>query len=238
MTDDGPEVVAIMLAAGVSSRMTGTDKLWADLDGEPLIARPLRTLATMPEIDLLIAVAPIGRHSMIQALAGESITHLRCVEGGERRQDSVAAGLAQAPHANWYLIHDGARPLLSAKLARETLTAAREYGAAIPGVPVADTLKRVDAHGRVIRTLDRVSDGNGLHGVQTPQTFAGTLLRDAYDSSSEDATDDASLVERISERVHVIDGDSSNIKVTTESDLDLVRAFLMTMDIKSEDRSS
>ncbi len=227
MADEGADegVVAILLAAGGSRRMGGADKLWADLAGEPLIARPLRTLATMPEVDLLVVVAPAGRHAMLKTLAGEAAAQLRCVEGGARRQDSVAAAIAAAPEAAWYLVHDGARPLLSAALARATLSAARECGAAVPGAPVTDTLKRVDAGGRVIETLDRGASRAGLRAVQTPQAFAGALLRRAHASSHDDATDDAALVERLGEPVQVIDGDPANMKVTTAADLELVRAW-------------
>ncbi len=222
------EVVAILLAAGASRRMGGGDKLWADLDGEPLIALPLRTFATMPEVDLLLVVAPPARHAMLKTLAGEAAAQLRCVQGGARRQDSVAAGIAAAPDAAWYLVHDGARPLLSAALARATLDAARDHGAAVPGVPVTDTLKRVSTEGRVIETLDPGASRAGLRAVQTPQAFAGALLRRAHASSPDDATDDAALVERLGERVQVIDGDPVNMKVTTAADLNLVRALLST----------
>ncbi len=220
------EVVAMLLAAGASRRMGGDDKLWVDLAGEPLLARPLRTLATMPEVDLLVVVAPTGRHAMLQTLAGEAAARLRCVEGGARRQDSVAAGIAAAPDAGWYLVHDGARPLLTASLARASLDAAREYGAAVPGVPLSDTLKRVAADGRVIETLDRGGARAGLRAAQTPQSFAAALLRRAHASSPDDATDDAALVERLGERVQVIDGDPVNMKVTTAADLALVRGLL------------
>jgi 2-C-methyl-D-erythritol 4-phosphate cytidylyltransferase len=175
---------------------------------------------------------------MLQTLAGEATVQLRCVRGGARRQDSVAAAIADAPEASWYLVHDGARPLLTAALARATLDAAREHGAAVPGVPVSDTLKRVTTEGRVIETVGRGSARAGLRAVQTPQTFAGALLRRAHASSSEDATDDAALVERLGEPVQLIDGDPVNMKVTTAADLDLVRAMLSATAPPAEPRGS
>ena len=220
MADHG--LVAILLAAGASRRMDGTDKLWADLDGEPLIARPLRALAAPRDVELLVVVAPARRHAMLQTLAGETAPELQCVEGGARRQDSVAAALTAAPEAAWYLVHDAARPLVTAALACRVLEAAREHGAAVPATPVTDTLKRVDATGRVLETPDR----GMLRAVQTPQAFAGALLRRAHATSNSEATDDAALVERLGERVQVVDGDPSNVKVTTPADLELVRALV------------
>lgn len=212
----------ILLAAGSSARMGGEDKLWADLGGEPLIAHSLRTLASLEGVDVLVLVAPPQRHSMLRSLAGEVAVELRTAEGGERRQDSVAAGIAAAPDAAWYLVHDGARPLLSAQLARRTLDGAREHGAALPALAVADTLKRIDGEGRVVETVDR----DALRAVQTPQAFAGDLLRRAHRESSEDATDDAMLVERLGEPVYAVEGEARNLKVTTPADLALARALI------------
>jgi len=219
-------VATILLAAGVSRRMVGEDKLWADLGGEPLIAHPLRTLAALDEVDRLVLVAPAERHRTLRDLAGGLGVELRCVEGGERRQDSVAAGLAAAPEADWYLVHDGARPLVTAALACRVLAGAHAHGAAVPATTLADTVKRVDADGRVVETVER----DDLRAAQTPQCFAGPLLRRAHDSArslaSEAATDDAALVERLSEPVHMVEGDPVNVKVATPADLELVRALL------------
>jgi 2-C-methyl-D-erythritol 4-phosphate cytidylyltransferase len=220
---------AILLAAGSSARMGGEDKLWADLGGEPLIARSLRTLASLDAIDIVVLVAPADRHLMLRSLAGEAPVELRAVEGGARRQDSVAAGLAAVPEAAWVLVHDGARPLLSAVLSGRLLDAAREHGAAIPAVPVADTLKRVDAAGRVTESVDRTP----LRAVQTPQAFAADLLRRAHaesDGTATGATDDATLVERLGEPVWTVEGDARNLKVTTPADLALARALLDAAD--------
>lgn len=218
---------AILLCAGSSARMGGEDKLWADLGGEPLIAHSLRTLASLDAVDVLVLVAPVERHSMLRSLAGEVAVELRTAEGGKRRQDSVAAGIAAAPDAAWYLVHDGARPLLTAEVACRTLDAARKHGAALPALAVADTLKRVDGEGRILDTIDR----SELRAVQTPQAFAGELLRRAHAASSAaqdavDATDDAMLVERLGEPVYAVEGDARNLKVTTPADLALARALL------------
>ena len=212
--------VAILLAAGGSTRMGGDDKLWAELGGEPLIALPLRMLAALADIDALVVVAPRAKHEALRDLAAGVRCEPRCVEGGARRQDSVAAGIAAAPDAQWYLVHDGARPLASAALARRVLDAAREHGAAVPALPVTDTIKRVDGAGDVIETLPR----DELRAAQTPQAFAGELLRRAHAAATAEATDDAALVEALGAPVHVVEGEAANVKVTAPGDLELIRA--------------
>lgn len=218
----GEDVAAIVLAGGGSSRMGGVDKLWADLGGRPLIAHALRALAATPGVSAVIAVAPAARHAALAALLEGCGVAVRCVEGGARRQDSVAAGIAAAPEASWYLVHDGARPLATAALAARVLEAARAHGAAVPGVPLVDTVKRVDEEGRVIETLERAA----LRAVQTPQAFRGALLRRAHAEASADATDDAALVEHLGAAVVVVAGEPANVKVTMPADLALLRALL------------
>lgn len=215
--------VAILLAAGSSERMDGPDKLWFEFGGEPLIAQPLRMLAQLDAIETLIVVAPAARHEQLRALADGVPAELRCVEGGRRRRDSVAAGIAAAPDAAWYVIHDAARPLASAGLTRRVIAAAREHGAALPALPVVDTIKRVDTHGTVVETLPR----EALRAAQTPQVFSGDLLRRAHrEEASEDATDDAALVERLGERVQVVEGEAAALKVTVAADLEAVQRML------------
>jgi 2-C-methyl-D-erythritol 4-phosphate cytidylyltransferase/2-C-methyl-D-erythritol 2,4-cyclodiphosphate synthase len=222
-------LVAILLAAGASTRMAGAgradaEKAWAELDGAPLVARPLAMLASLPGVARVVMVAPEARHAALTQLAADAGgAPLRCVEGGARRQDSVAAGVAAEPDAAWYLVHDAARPLASRELALAVLDAAREHGASLPGVPVVDTIKQVDAAGRVLATPPR----EGLRAAQTPQAFRGELLRRALAAGAApgapDATDCASLVERLGEPVWLVEGEAANVKVTTAADLARVR---------------
>ncbi len=218
------DVTVILLAAGSSSRMGGADKLWFDLGGAPLIARSLLTLAATPGVTRLVIVAPAERHAALLKLAAATAVDAVCVEGGARRQDSVAAGIAAAPDAAFYLVHDGARPLVSPEVVARVLAGARETGAAVPAVPVTDTIQRDDGAGNVEETGDRSS----LRAVQTPQGFAGDVLRRAHAAASDEATDDASMVERLGLPVAVVEGDSANLKVTTPADLAVARALLDT----------
>jgi 2-C-methyl-D-erythritol 4-phosphate cytidylyltransferase len=215
-------VAAILLAAGSSSRMEGVDKLWVDLGGEPLVARSLHVLANLDVVTTLVAVAPAGRHAALHDLGARAGIEVLCAEGGPRRQDSVAAGLRAAPDADYYLVHDAARPLVTAEVCARVLAAAREHGAAIPVLAVADTIKRVDANDVVTETLDRAL----LRTVQTPQAFAGALLRRAHAEVQHDVTDDASMVEAIGAKVATVRGDPSTFKVTAPGDLEIARALL------------
>ena len=183
----------------------------------------VRTLSTLEGLSTLVIVGPQQRHQDLRQLVNAPID-VRCVAGGDRRQDSVAAGIAAAPRADWYLIHDGARPLLTSKLAARTLDAARAHGAAVPGVPVADTLKQIDEAGRVVQTVDRAT----VRAIQTPQAFAGDLLRRAHATVTNDVTDDAAMIEAVGEPVFVVEGDPANLKVTRPIDLELARSLLAT----------
>jgi 2-C-methyl-D-erythritol 4-phosphate cytidylyltransferase len=216
------DVTAIILAAGSSTRMGGADKIWADLDGVPVIMHSIRMCLTVPGIARLVLVAPGSHHAELRALVEETAIPVSCVEGGARRQDSVHCGIVAALEAAWYLVHDGARPLATPALACRVLEAARQHGAAVPGVPAVDTLKRIDADGRVIESPDRAA----LRAAQTPQAFAGDLLRRAHASIGDDVTDDAAMIERLGEPVQVVEGDPENLKITTALDLEIARLLL------------
>jgi 2-C-methyl-D-erythritol 4-phosphate cytidylyltransferase len=146
-----------------------------------------------------------------------------CVAGGETRTESVRAGLAEVPdEAVVVLVHDAARPLLDDAVVERVLAPLSDgWDGAVPGLPVADTLKRLDARGAVRETVPR----EGLWAVQTPQAFAARVLRRVYDGDGE-ATDCAALVEAAGGRVTVVEGDERLLKVTTPADLERVSSWL------------
>ncbi len=213
------KTAAIIAAAGASSRMAGEDKIFADLDGVPVLARSVEVFDNSDLIDEIVVVV----HPDNLAAAGELMQKRgwrkvsAVVPGGARRQDSVSAGLAALAEFDWLLIHDGARPLLPPELIARGLEAARETGAAIAAVAVKDTIKLAGPDGKVIGTPPR----QGLRLVQTPQVFRADLIRRAYAAKSPDVTDDAALVERIGGQVRLFYGDYVNIKITTPEDLAL-----------------
>jgi 2-C-methyl-D-erythritol 4-phosphate cytidylyltransferase len=204
--------------------MGGPDKLFAPLGGRPLLAHTLAAFQDCPAVDRVVLV--LAAESLAQGLAlaeEEGFSKIRTVcPGGRRRQDSVREGLEVLGSCAWVVVHDGARPLVTPRLIEEGLAAAQETGAAVCALPAQDTVKRVDAQGRVLRTLDR----RRLWLIQTPQVFRYDILRQAHKRSRRPATDDAALVERLGHRVQVYPGSPRNLKVTTPEDLALAEALL------------
>jgi 2-C-methyl-D-erythritol 4-phosphate cytidylyltransferase len=211
-------IAAIIVAAGSSTRM-GQDKIWATLGGAPVLVHSIAALAHTPGVTHIVVVAPAEKHEAIALLPCP--VPILTVEGGARRQDSVAAGIRAVPEAAWYLVHDGARPLVTPALAARMLDAAGAHGAAIPVIPVTDTIKRVDDEGRVRETLNR----SELRAVQTPQAFRGDLLRKMHLEWPEDVTDDAAMLEARGIPVATVEGDPENLKITTPSDLAVAQAL-------------
>jgi 2-C-methyl-D-erythritol 4-phosphate cytidylyltransferase / 2-C-methyl-D-erythritol 2,4-cyclodiphosphate synthase len=204
----------ILVAAGASTRM-GFPKLWADLNGAPLLARAIAA-ACQARPDELILVVGADRLSAAAKLAPTA----HVVSGGDRRRDSVGAGLAAAT-TEWIAIHDAARALAPASLYVDGLEAARSTGAAIPVVPLKDTVKRL-ANERVVETIARSQHA----AVQTPQIFRRDILERALALTDDDVTDEAALVEQLGIDVATFPGDERAFKVTTPLDLALVRALL------------
>lgn len=190
-----------------------------------MIAIALQSIAGAGCFDLIAIAAPAARWDAIRSLAAEHhLTNLELIEGGDRRQDSVAAGIERCAGHDWITVHDAARPLTPPDLFRAVLDAARADGAAIAGVPCVDTVKQV-LNGHVQATLDRST----IIAAQTPQSFSADLLRRAHLHAATHgitAGDDAALVEAIGEPVTVVPGDPRNFKITFAQDLVLLRSLL------------
>jgi len=218
-------VAAIIVAAGSSQRF-GRDKLWELVAGQPLLAYTLDAFETSPEIDEVILVLSPERLEEGRRWIGSGRWPKvkEVCTGGPSRSDSVAAGLARASGACWVVIHDGARPCVTPEILSRGLLAAQETGAAVAGVPVTDTIKVVDQGQQVKATPQR----HELWSIQTPQIFRYDILHRAYQQSPghAEATDDATLVERLGHPVTVFWGAYSNIKVTTPHDLVVAEALL------------
>ena len=208
------EFAIVLVAAGASTRM-GFSKLWADLDGQPLLAHAIAVAEAAHPTELIIVV------SRAQLAETAALAPRACVvPGGARRRDSVAAGLAAAT-SPWLAIHDAARALAPPELFARGLQAARETGAAVSAVPLKDTIKRV-ADGRVVATPARAEHVV----VQTPQIFRRDLLERALALSDDDVTDEAALLEQLGISVAIFDGDERAFKVTTPLDFALARTLL------------
>lgn len=216
---------AVIVAAGSASRMGGIDKVMAQLRGEPMI---LRTVRTFQQCDAITEIVVVTRPDLIRPITNlcKDCGKVRAVvAGGSSRQESVHLGLnALSDEVQLAAIHDGARPLITEAVIDRTVRAAHSYGAAAPAVPVKDTIKVVKG-GLVFATPDRAT----LQAVQTPQVFDFDLLRGALKKAEEDkatVTDDCSAVERMGMSVKIVEGDERNLKVTTPMDLKIAEMLL------------
>jgi len=199
------QAVAILVAAGRGERMgQERPKAFLELAGEPLLLRAARAFEAAPSVGSLIAVVPEAETSAARALLAPLAKLRAVVPGGERRQDSVLAGLAQVPEGfeGVVLVHDAARPLVEVELVEAVTRRALATGAALPVLPLVDTVKRVRG-GRVVETLDR----SELGGAQTPQGFRIALLREALEAATRaglELTDEAMAVERLGRAVEAV----------------------------------
>jgi len=221
---------ALVPAAGKGERLgAGTPKALREIGGSPLLVHAVRGLAASRSIELIVIAAPVDFVDQVRSILDE--LELDCVvevvAGGETRQESVARALLGLPsEVDIVLVHDAARALTPPELITSVVTAvAAGHQAVVPGLPVTDTLKQVDADGTVIATPDRAS----LRAVQTPQGFTRSVLQAAHafvDPGDPAATDDAGLVERAGVPVHVVPGHEEAFKVTRPIDLVLADAVL------------
>jgi 2-C-methyl-D-erythritol 4-phosphate cytidylyltransferase/2-C-methyl-D-erythritol 2,4-cyclodiphosphate synthase len=222
-------VDVVVVAAGASTRMAGIDKLRAPIGDRPLLAWTLDALAAVPAVRRIVVVTAAERMGEVTGAAWLPPRVAGVVAGGARRQDSVAAGVAalgEGAPDDVVLVHDGARPLVSVALVERVAAAAAEHGAAVPVVPVAETLKRV-AGGHIAGTVDRT----GLAAAQTPQGIRRDVLARAWaevpPGSPPTWTDEAALLEACRIPVHAVPGESTNLKVTLPDDLARVEAALV-----------
>ena len=216
---------AVIVAAGTASRMGGIDKVMAELEGEPMILRTVRTFQTCEAIKEIVIVTREDLIIPIMGLCAGLDKVKAVVHGGSSRQESVERGLsALSAKVKLVAVQDGARPLITHAVIDRTVRAAHSYGAAAPAIPVKDTIKVV-AGGVVSSTPDRKT----LQAVQTPQVFDLAMLKGALKKAKEDGaevTDDCSAVERLGMSIKIVEGDERNIKVTTPMDLKIAKLLL------------
>jgi 2-C-methyl-D-erythritol 4-phosphate cytidylyltransferase/2-C-methyl-D-erythritol 2,4-cyclodiphosphate synthase len=207
---------AVIVAAGSSRRMGGVDKLEAAILGRPLLAWAVDSIASAGSVRRLVVVAAPSQVERLRAAPYLSRRDAIVVAGGAERSDSVRAGVAAAD-AEVVLVHDAARPLVSPALVDAVAAAAAEHGAAVPVMPVADTLRRATGG-----TVER----DGLLHAQTPQGARRQALLDAFAAADGASfTDEATLLEAHGIRVATVPGEPANIKVTEPADLELVRTI-------------
>ncbi|MSR83720.1 MAG: 2-C-methyl-D-erythritol 2,4-cyclodiphosphate synthase [Candidatus Latescibacteria bacterium] len=209
--------VAIIPAAGQGRRMGGEiPKQYLSLEGHPLLWHTLAALERSPLVQALILVVRPEDRPLAEQVARDFAKVRSLVAGGGERGDSVRAGLGATTAGDGIiLVHDAVRPFVSPSLIERVVAAAREWGAAVPALPVRETIKVVD-DGRVVETPLRAR----LWGAQTPQGFWRSLLLEACKKyRGQPATDEAMLVEQLGHPVRVVEGEAANIKITTPEDL-------------------
>ncbi len=217
---------AIIVAAGKGERFGAPDKVFLPIAGRPIIAHILDTAEQSTLVgDVILVVGEHTRASAEDLVAEGPWDKVQAiVTGGSRRQDSVAAGLAEvSPDCDIVVIHDGARPLATASLFDACIAAASLVGAAIAAVPVSDTLKRVRA-GRIEKTVPR----EHIWAAQTPQAFKVAVLRRAIDFATREqvsATDEASILEQMGVPVAIVPSTTANLKITHQDDLWIAEAL-------------
>ena len=218
---------AVIVAAGSARRMEGIDKILAPLGELPVIVHTLYAFQDCPGVDEIVVVT---REDLLVEISGlckdyrlDKVT--KVVVGGAERIHSVLAGLREVdPAAELIAIHDGARPLVSQEVLNEVVARGWATGAAVPAVPITDTIKR-EENGQTVETVDREQ----LRAVQTPQVFEAGLIRATLEKAVQDGeslTDDCAAVERLGMRVSLTAGSRENIKITTPFDLLLGEAIL------------
>jgi 2-C-methyl-D-erythritol 4-phosphate cytidylyltransferase len=229
-------IAGVVPAAGRGERLgPGEPKALRLLAGSPLLVHAVRALSVAQLVDIVVVAAPPDRVPAVRSLltadglAADVDADVQVVAGGATRQLSVRAALDHLPaEVDVVLVHDAARPLAPPELVDSVARAVRGgLPAVVPGLPVADTVKRVGADGVVTDTVDRAT----LRAVQTPQGFRRDVLYAAHQRVAEEAggppiTDDAGLVERLGVPVHVIPGAAEAFKVTTPLDLTFAEALL------------
>lgn len=214
--------VAVVPAAGSGERLAaGAPKAFVNLGGRPMLEHALAGLRDSGVVDSIVVAVPPNRTDQAKLVFGGDAV---IVAGGDDRTSSVRLALAAVDDAEFVLVHDAARALTPPSLIARVVAALQAgHAAVVPGLPVSDTIKAIDANGAVLGTPERA----GLRAVQTPQGFQTGLLRRAYDRATEgEFTDDSSVVEMTGTPVQVVDGDPMAFKITTPNDLLLAEALL------------
>ena len=220
------EVAALVAAAGLGTRLGRGSKALVQLNGRTTLARAVELFLNLDEVTRIVVVGPPARldSASAEVAALNPRKPVSVCPGGDSRQQSVRAGLMCLTGADYVLVHDAARPLASAALCRRVLRAAIESGAAFPGLPPRDAVKRVEGS-RLLESLDR----SRIVLAQTPQAFSYQLLLKAHFEAHETGLvgdDDAQLVAAAGHLVTVVEGEPTNLKLTTAEDLEVLEAVL------------
>jgi 2-C-methyl-D-erythritol 4-phosphate cytidylyltransferase len=214
-------LAVIVPAAGTGSRFGGgLPKQFQTLAGKPIIQHVIERFLLDEQVTRVIV--PVAEVLLASVKNSERVSF---VAGGETRQQSVIRGLSEAEDVELIAVHDAARPLFSIEIFHAVVEAARVFGAALPVVPVTDTIHLMNSDSTVAQTLDRAM----LGAAQTPQCFRADLLREILaraEAEGIDGTDEAGLAARFGHRVRAVPGDPRNLKITVPEDLAIAESYL------------
>lgn len=215
----------IIVAGGVGTRMgSSTPKQFLNLGNKPILAHTITRVNKISPKSELIVVLPKSQIDYWKSICNKyniNIEH-KIVEGGNTRFESVKNGLKKVTPDSLVAIHDGVRPLLNKTVFDRCMQKAQEKGAAIPTIPITDSLREINTQGSVIK------DRNSFVKVQTPQCFDSNILLKAYKQPfNQSFTDDASVVETMGKKVFLVEGNKENIKITTPEDIKIATAFML-----------
>ncbi|WP_147535711.1 2-C-methyl-D-erythritol 4-phosphate cytidylyltransferase [Bacillus marasmi] len=225
----------IIPAAGLGKRMgAGKNKLLLHLNEVPVLIHTLLVFEDDEACDgIVLAVSPSDQEEIAKLIQRYHIHKvIAFAPGGKERQDSVYNALTLLDNDGIVLVHDAARPFIEKQFIHEVTAAASEYGAAVIGVPVKDTIKKVQDK-KIVETVERSS----LWSVQTPQAFRVSVLKEAHFLAQKDGflgTDEASLVERLPFEITMVEGSYDNIKLTTPEDLYFAEAIIVKREKKEK----
>lgn len=210
---------AIITAGGTSSRFGNKNKLLEKINEKEVIQYTVDAFR-YSNVDKIIICANVSIMDQLNHIFGK-YANVEIIEGGHTRQQSVYNGLKHEK-ADYVVIHDGARPIINTEIINICIEMVKEIKALSVMTKTIDTIKEVE-HGKIVRTIDRAK----LYNTQTPQAFEYNLILRAHEKyAGKNFTDDASLVESIGEPVYVVDGSYRNIKITTQSDIELAKVYL------------
>ena len=210
----------IITAGGSSSRYGKTNKLLEKINDLTVIEETVNKFITFDNIDEIIIPANMAITEELSKIFENPL--IKLVNGGDTRQKSVFNALGYVKN-NYVLIHDGARPLVTAEIIKNTMEGVIKYGAVSVMTKTTDTIKEVDSEGRIIRTIDR----SKLYNTQTPQGFKTELIKLAHDKlKNGNYTDDCSMLEELNIPVYIVNGSYTNIKITVKNDLDFAKIYI------------
>ncbi len=210
----------IITAGGTSSRYGNTNKLLEKIKEKTVIEETVEKFLYFTNVTEVIIPANSAISGKLKELFHDK--KIKIIQGGSTRQKSVYSGL-KSVNNDYVLIHDGARPLVTLDIIKETMDMTLKYNAVSVMTKTTDTIKEVDEFGKIIRTIDR----SKLYNTQTPQGFKTCLIKDAHEKLiNGNYTDDCSMLEAINIPVYIVKGNYTNIKITVKNDLDFARLYI------------